>query len=952
MRNVIFLAVTLILFGFAISPLGTSFNGFNRDNYIISHLSIELLSIFVFASCVVIVLQPLHKAQSYYTNTIIIGFTAVALLDFIHAISYAGMPNFLSASSTPKSIFFWLAARYIELMTFILIAVKVRLWGTKLLWALMGLLLSLVVIYVGSYYLPFFPTTFEPGVGVTLFKKNCEYLLFLGNALLVGWFFVQYYRTKLSQHLLFAASAYSMALCSLSLTGYVAASDMSLLVGHILKLASALLIYKSIFWTELEKPYNQLHVAEMRSVRNERELDTILSNLPIGVIRFDSTFNYRYINRFMADFSDAMQGHQPETHIPNNLLAGFCDNCRQNLELAFSGQAVEFEHSVIKPDGTTAYCMVKAVPERQVDGSIDSVLCLVSDITTKVVAENEKRLAMKEMEELKTALDEHAIVAFTDARGVITSVNEKFCQISGYSRQELIGKTHKIINSGYHAPAFFKEMWQTISRGQFWHGEVCNRAKEGSLYWVSTTIVPFVSEQGRVLQYIAIRADITEQKLAEQEAKRLALFDDLTGLPNRRFLQEKIGELCTTKNTVSFHALMLLDLDNFKDINDSFGHSIGDDLLKQVAHRIQQLTNSAVNCARLGGDEFVLLLTELGDSQAQTLGYLLQMAQNICTFIAEPYQLSGKLVRTSASIGVSIFSSDVEDASEILKQADIALYQSKANGRNCVTFFDPVLQRAMDRRNETLRELKTAIERNELSLHYQPVVNADNRIKGVEALVRWHSPSLGPISPEVFIPLAEESTLILEIGQWVLRTACKQIHDWCSHPVRKHWVVAVNVSAKQLQRDNFVVSVIDTVNQYGISPASLQLEITESMLQEDVKNTTQAMGELKALGIRFSLDDFGTGYSSLNYLTKLPINTLKIDRSFVDRMLKSPEDASVVKTILSLARSLALDVVAEGVETEAQFMFLKQQRCPHFQGYLFSKPVNPENLPEETEMLV
>lgn len=499
MKNVTFLAITLILFGFAISPLGTSFNGFNRDSYIISHLSIELLSIFVFASCVVIVLQPLHKAQSYYTNTIIIGFTVVALLDFIHAISYAGMPNFLSESSTPKSIFFWLAARYIELITFILIAVKLRLRGTKALWALMGLLVSLVVIYAGSYYLPLFPETFVPGVGVTPFKKNCEYLLFLGNALLTGWFLVQYYRTRLSQHLLFAASAYSMALCSLSLTGYVAASDMSLFIGHILKITSALLIYKSIFWTELEKPYNQLHVAEMRSARNERELDTILNHLPIGVIRFDSAFNHSYINLFMADFSDARTS--------NRFLEDFGDSCREDLALAFTGQAIEFEHSVIKPDGTTAYCMVKAVPERQADGNIDSVLCLVSDITTKVVAENEKRLAMKEMEELRTALDEHAIVAFTDAKGVITSVNEKFCRISGYSRQELIGKTHKIINSGYHAPAFFKEMWQTISRGKFWHGEVCNRAKEGSLYWVSTTIVPFVGEQGKILQYIAIRAE-------------------------------------------------------------------------------------------------------------------------------------------------------------------------------------------------------------------------------------------------------------------------------------------------------------------------------------------------------------------------------------------------------------------------------------------------------------
>jgi diguanylate cyclase (GGDEF)-like protein len=428
------------------------------------------------------------------------------------------------------------------------------------------------------------------------------------------------------------------------------------------------------------------------------------------------------------------------------------------------------------------------------------------------------------------------------------------------------------------------------------------------------------------------------------------LYDDLTGLPNRRFLKDQISQLCQSDPEPATHALMLLDLDNFKDINDSFGHPTGDELLQQVAHRLQRFAQTGDYCARLGGDEFVLLLPHLGDNTTTASAHLMELAEKLRAQLAEPYRLNGNVVRTTASVGISLFVAGPDDSANALKQADIALYQSKASGRNCSTFFDPELQKAMDQRNQILRELKTALEHQELQLFYQPIFDAQQQITGVEALLRWHSPVLGFVSPAVFIPLAEESNLILDIGNWVLQTACQQIAQWQSHPVRQHWIVAVNVSARQLQRANFVDTVTALVRQSQIPAACLQLEVTESMLQHDIDDTMQALSILKAMGVRFSLDDFGTGYSSLNYLTKLPIHTLKIDRSFVDRMLQSHEDASVVQTILALAKGLGLEVVAEGVETVEQFRFLQQAGCQKFQGYLFARPVPAEALPEGTAL--
>jgi len=944
-RHLLFLLATMLLFSLTWLQLDTLTQGFIRQNYVVLHLSIELLTIFVFTSCVVIVLQPLHQLRHSYTNTVIFGFTIVALLDYVHAVSYEGMPMLLSPASTAKSIFFWLAARAAELVVFALIAARLQLPGRKICWAVAGGGLALLVIWLGTRYLYLFPVTFVAGVGVTAVKTAAEYGLFLGNLLLAGWFFFSYVKSRETQQLLLAASAWCMALCALSLTDYVAASDLTLLVGHTLKFVSALLIYKGIFWTELKNPYQRLRAAEELAVHNEQKLETMLGNLPVGVMRLDLQLNFQYLNRALREMSPSLQGQVFGHHLSTHSPAAVWQIYQSQLGDVVSGHSAEFAYSLTEGE-QCFHRIVKAVPESGKQGETESVLCLVSDVSAQVAAEQQKMLALQETAQLKAALDEHAIVAFTDAKGVITSVNDKFCQISGYARQELLGQTHRLINSGWHDADFFRQMWKSLKSGQIWHGEVCNRAKNGALYWVNTTIVPFVNDAGVVEQYIAIRADITERKLAELEARRLALYDDLTGLPNRRFLKDQISQLCQSEPAPVTHALMLLDLDNFKDINDSFGHPTGDELLQQVAHRLQRFAQTGDYCARLGGDEFVLLLPHLGDNSSTASAHLMELAEKLRTQLAEPYRLNGKVVRTTASVGISLFVAGPDDSANALKQADIALYQSKANGRNCSTFFDPELQKAMDQRNQILRELKTALEHQELQLFYQPIFDAQQHMTGVEALLRWHSPVLGFVSPAVFIPLAEESNLILDIGGWVLQTACQQIAQWQAHPVRQHWIVAVNVSARQLRRANFVDTVTALVRQSQIPAACLQLEVTESMLQHDIDDTMQTLSTLKAMGVRFSLDDFGTGYSSLNYLTKLPIHTLKIDRSFVDRMLQSHEDASVVQTILALAKGLGLDVVAEGVETVEQFRFLQHAGCQKFQGYLLARPMPPAALPE------
>lgn len=444
---------------------------------------------------------------------------------------------------------------------------------------------------------------------------------------------------------------------------------------------------------------------------------------------------------------------------------------------------------------------------------------------------------------------------------------------------------------------------------------------------------------------VFLARDITERKVKEDEISYLAFYDHLTGLPNRRLLQDRLNQaLAFSARSGQLGALLFIDLDNFKTLNDSQGHDIGDLLLQQVAGRISKCVRETDTIARLGGDEFVVMLEQLGSQEELAATQGKSIGEKILNELRRPYQLAGNEYNSTASIGITLFNAHKENSEELMKRADIAMYQAKSAGRNTLRFFDDKMQSLVSSRVGLENDLREGIRQQQLVLYYQPQVDLHGRIVGAEALVRWQHPERGMISPAEFIPLAEECGLILQLGDWVLNEACQQLQRWSIHPDTSHISLAVNISARQIHQPDFVEKVLTAVQLANILPHRLKLELTESLLLADTEEIIQKMIVLKTFGIGFSLDDFGTGYSSLSYLKRLPLDQLKIDQSFVRDLLTDPNDAAIASMVVTLAHSMGLNVIAEGVETEAQRNRLATLGCYTYQGYLFGRPAPAEML--------
>jgi diguanylate cyclase (GGDEF)-like protein/PAS domain S-box-containing protein len=522
----------------------------------------------------------------------------------------------------------------------------------------------------------------------------------------------------------------------------------------------------------------------------------------------------------------------------------------------------------------------------------------------------------------------------------IVFVNQAFERLTGYTREEVIGKTPRILQGENTQKSELERIRNALKRWEPVRSEVINYKKNGEEIWLDLNIVPLADANGWYTHWVAVERDITERKRSEQEIQHLAFYDPLTKLPNRQLLMDRLEQQLTSSGrTALCGALLFIDLDNFKILNDSHGHDLGDLLLKQVAQRIVDAVRASDTVARLGGDEFVVILENLSADEAEAATQSQNVAEKILHSFTEPFHLPGLEHHTTPSIGIASFGGQRVTVEELLKHADLAMYQAKAAGRNTFRFFNPEMQAMISARIALEEDLRQAIRNQELFLVYQPQVDQSGAVIGLEALLRWQHPTKGMIPPMHFIPLAEDTGLILPIGRMILDIACRQIRQWASVPYARHLEISVNVSARQFRQVDFAEQVFDALQTAGAEPGRLNLELTESLLVENVEDIIDKMMRLKEGGVGFSLDDFGTGYSSLSYLKRLPLEQLKIDQSFVRDILTDPNDAAIVRTIIALGQSLGLSVIAEGVENEAQRDFLYDNGCTSYQGYFFSKPM-------------
>jgi diguanylate cyclase (GGDEF)-like protein/PAS domain S-box-containing protein len=607
------------------------------------------------------------------------------------------------------------------------------------------------------------------------------------------------------------------------------------------------------------------------------------------------------------------------------------------------GVLVEYRYR--RPDGRVIW--IRARNHRYIeDGVVKADMGIVQDISVERQSMEEvaAQLAVAQQSEARfRALTELSSDWYweQDDQFRFVRVDGNLENIHALPAPAYLGKTRWDSGAQGVSPERWEAHRQALRNHEvFYDFEMQRERPDGTLMWVTINGAPVFDKNGIFTGYRGTGRDISERKRAEADISRLAFYDALTSLPNRRLLMDRLTQaLDFSARNVSHGALLFIDLDNFKVLNDTLGHHMGDELLKQVAQRLTQCVRATDTVARLGGDEFVIMLEGIGESPVDAAAQAEMLGKKVLSALNQDFTVGGHRHHSSPSIGITLFYQHMHTLDELLKRADLAMYQAKNAGRNTMRFYDPDMQAAASARAVLEADMRLGLQRGEFSLHYQPVVDQHATMTGVEALLRWKHPKRGMVPPNEFIPVAEQTGLILQLGEWVLQVACEQLVRWGEDVATRNLSMAVNVSARQFRHTDFATQVLALLLKSGANPYRLKLELTESLLLSDVNDAIEKMSELRSMGVSFSLDDFGTGYSSLSYLKRLPLDQLKIDQSFVRDVLTDPNDAAIARTILSLALSLDLGVVAEGVETTGQRDFLLANGCTQFQGYLFGRPV-------------
>ena len=680
---------------------------------------------------------------------------------------------------------------------------------------------------------------------------------------------------------------------------------------------------------------NLVRVAELRALT--QQLQTIADLAPVALAQVDQELRYRFVNQNFAN----LYARQPADIIGKQLIEVVGEEIfariKPFIEAVLAGQAVEFEREV-SPKPTQckgAIIHVRLVPERDTSGRVIGYLTAALDITARKAAEDQLRKLSQAVEQSSDS------IIITDTNTVIEYVNEAFTEHTGYSREEAIGNTPRVLQSGLTSRQTYAAMWGALSQGTSWQGELHNRRKDGSARIEQVSISPIRQSDGTLTHYVSVQTDITAQKAAAEKIEKFTFYDTLTGLPNRRLLLDRLQHaMATFIRDKRQGAVLLIDLDNFKSVNDVLGHGEGDVMLKQVSERLSNCTREGDTIARLGGDEFVVLLELITEGALDATTQVQTVGEKILAALRPPYLLASGLHEGTASIGVALFGDASEtDPEGPLKRADHAMYQAKAAGRNTLRFFDPQLQALATAQAALDAGLREALEKKQFVLHYQPQVSLrTGQIVGLEALIRWQHADGHLVPPNDFIPAAERTKLIVPMGQWVIEEVCRQIRVWreAGLPAIQ---VAVNVSAHQFLAGDLHTIVSRALADNHVAAHLLEIELTESVLMENPEEAVTMLQLIKTTGVSLSLDDFGTGYSSLAYLGRFPFDALKIDRAFVQGMVTDPTAATIAMTIIDLAHRMRLNVVAEGVETEAQLGLLRKHGCDQIQGYLFSRPL-------------
>jgi diguanylate cyclase (GGDEF)-like protein/PAS domain S-box-containing protein len=600
--------------------------------------------------------------------------------------------------------------------------------------------------------------------------------------------------------------------------------------------------------------------------------------------------------------------------------------------LAESRESLDLEERLEREDGSWMWARLTASLVRRGDGEPPCLLVVVEDITGRKAFEHQQQMVAKVFQNSVEG------IILADAGGQVQMVNPAFTAITGYQPQEVVGREMNVLRAESHGHHFYQEVWDQLTEEGQWSGEYWNRRKNGEAYPEWLTISVIRRSSGEAAGYMAIFHDITEIKRSQEQIQYQAHHDALTGLPNRVLLDDRLGQaLQHSRRSPEQVAVLFMDLDNFKRINDSLGHEVGDDLLRQVARRLEGCVRGGDTVARLGGDEFILVLTEVTEQEQ-----VVQVARRVLESLAEPFRLAGHKLAVGASIGITLHPQDGDEPGVLIKNADMAMYRAKEEGKNAYQFFTGAMQDQANRRLTLENALRRGLEGGELVVHYQPRVElASGRVVGMEALVRWDRPGQGLAKPSEFISVAEDSGLIVPLGRLVLETACRQALSWQGLG-RAGLVVSVNLSPRQLFQGGLVALLEEVLGASGLPPELLELELTETTMMREVEGAVELLGQVDRLGVGLAVDDFGTGYSSLYYLKHFPLHTLKVDRSFIRDLHQDPNDAAIVAAVISMGRAMGLTVVAEGVETAFQEAYLRRQGCHQAQGYLFSRPLSAQ----------